>query len=69
MGLSNLIPTSLKLKLLLRGLLEAVDHLESQHVGKQLNTLMDAKVGAEKAHPLQRRMATWLRQVAEELEA
>ena len=69
MALLNLIPKPLKLALLLRGLLAAVDQLQAQHVGKQLNELMDAQWGALEVKTLQARMANWLRQVAVELEA
>ena len=69
MALLNLIPKPLKLALLLRGLLAAVDQLQAQHVGKQLNELMDAQWGALEVKTLQARMANWLRQGAVELEA
>ena len=69
MGLLRLLPQGLKTKLILQGLLEVIDKLEAQQVGTKLNTLLDAKYGATAMNPVQARVAVWLRQVAQELEA
>lgn len=69
MNLLNLLPQSLRVKLILRAISEVFDKLEAKHVGKELNAIMDAKIGQPLSNVSQKRLATWLRQVAEEVEA
>lgn len=69
MNLINLLPKAVRLNLLLQGLEYAFKELEAKHVGQQLNALMDKKIGADISDPTQKRLAAWLRQVADELVA
>lgn len=69
MGLLKLLPEKVRTKLILKAVSEVFDQLEAQAVGKQLNALMDARVGKDLADPAQKRLAAWLRQVATEVEA
>ena len=68
MDLFHLLPKAVKQSLLLQGINYACTELESQHVGRLLNAAMDQKIGSSVSDPLQRKVAKWLRQVAEELE-
>ena len=43
-------------------------YLKHQHVGQQLNQATDQKFGKDKADAVQKELAVWLRQVANELE-
>ena len=69
MGFLKLLPASLRQQLLLNGILAAFTQLESKHVGTQLRDFLDAKYGSPLIDPIQKRLATWLKQVAAEVEA
>ena len=69
MGLLSLLPSGVKLRLLLLIISQGFDKLEAEHVGHQLNILMDAKLGSAVSNPAQKHLAIWLRQVAQEVEA
>ena len=69
MTLLNLLPNGVKLSLMVRVLTYAFSELESKHVGKLLNTYMDERAGSTISNPIQKKLARWLRQVAEEVEA
>ena len=68
MNLLNLLPQGLKVKLLLSIISQGFRQLSSQHVGQQLNALMDKQFGVDVSNPTQKELAGWLRQVANELE-
>lgn len=65
----NLLPQPLRVKLILSAVAEVFDQLEAQHVGQLLNEALDQRVGKDLADKSQKRLAKWLRQVAEEVEA
>ena len=69
MGLLKLLPAGLRQQLLLNGILAAFKQLEAKHLGTQLRDALDAKYGAPLIDPVQKRLATWLKQVASEVEA
>lgn len=64
----RLVPKSLKQSLLLQGLEAAFAELDAQHLGTLLNEAMDRKVGTDVSNPIQKRLATWLRDIATEVE-
>ena len=49
-------------------LMVAVDKLHYENVGAKLNAVMDQQLTKSKSDPLQKKMAYWLRQIAQELE-
>ena len=49
-------------------LMVAVEKLHYENVGAKLNAIMDRQLTKSTADPLQKKMATWLRQIASELE-
>ena len=69
MNLLRLLPNAAKQALILQGITYAYQELESKHVGKLLNEYMDLKAGASISNPIQKKLAKWLRQVADEVEA
>lgn len=68
MGLLKFLPQRLKLRLILRAVSEGFDQLEAKHIGKLLNEAMDARVEGTLSNAAQKRLAKWLRQVADEVE-
>ena len=66
MGLT--LPKSLETWLTVKIVLLAFSKLEAQHLGQHLNKVMDDSLSREKSDPIQKPLAKWLRQVAEELE-
>lgn len=65
----GLIPRSLKLRLILRLVVEAFEEIDPKEIGGQINREMDARFTKPLADKTQKRIATWLRAVASALEA
>lgn len=68
MNLFRLLPQGVKQTLILRVVAESFDQLEAKHVGTLLNEAMDTRVGKDLSDKAQKRLAKWLRQVADEVE-
>ena len=68
MGLLSLLPKAAKTRLLLQGVEYAFTELEAKHVGTLLNEAMDVRIGSETSNKVQKQLAKWLRQVADEVE-
>ena len=61
------IPKPVQLQLLLRLLVEAVDHVDPAAIGKAINTYMDNKFGKPKADDAQAKMGVFLDKLAKAL--
>ena len=64
------LPKSLKARLILRLLVEAVDEVDAATLGRDLNALMDRQAwGQPASNKAQARLAAWLQDVATALRA
>ena len=69
MAILTTLKERLTVTVLTKLLIAGVDKLHYEHLGQKLNAAMDTKFGVEKANAMQKKLAWWLRHVADELEA
>ena len=55
--------------LIVKGVSQAFERLESQHVGHLLDAWLDHQYGPGRSEEMQQRLVAWLRAIIQELEA